>query len=46
VLAEFAAGFTDSHGLFTFVNVSTRQAAANKIKGLFFYICEISIILG
>jgi len=35
VLAEFSTGFTDSHGLFTFVNVSTRQVAANKIKGWF-----------
>jgi hypothetical protein len=34
-LTEFSAGFTDSHGLFTFVNVSTRQAAAIKIKGMF-----------
>jgi hypothetical protein len=34
-LAEFSAGFTDSHGLFTFVNVSTRQVAAIKIKGMF-----------
>jgi hypothetical protein len=34
-LAEFSTGFTDSHGLFTFVNVGTRQAAANKIKGSF-----------
>jgi hypothetical protein len=32
-LADFVTGFTDSHGLFTFIMVSTRQAAAAKVKG-------------
>lgn len=32
-LSEFVTGFTDSHGLFTFIMVSTRQQAAAKIKG-------------